>query len=129
MSFIIKYYAEHFSRDGIKTLHTFYTDKMPSLIIPELYKKILYNITNSKSIYDLYEKTKYVYSIDIDDELIYINKELCPNVGGLIFICKCNYVYKLWRMIFNNNIFHNYYPDKKIINKINENIIATYNKK
>jgi len=129
MSFIIKYYSEHFSRDGIKTLHTFYTDKMPSLIIPELYKKILYNITNSKSIYDLYEKTKYVYSIDINDELIYINKELCPNLTGLIFICKCNYVYKLWRMIFNNNIFHNYYPDKKIINKINENIIATYNKK
>lgn len=129
MSFIIKYYADNFSRDGIKTLQTFYTDKMDHLVIPELYKKFLSNIKNSKNIYDLYEKTKYIYSIDMEDELIYLNKDLCPNVSGLIFICKCNYVYKLWRLIFNNNIYHNYYPDKKAINKISENIIATYNKK
>ena len=129
LSFIIKYYADNFSRDGIKTLQTFYTDKMDYLVIPELYKKFLSNIKNSKNIYDLYEKTKYVYSIDMEEELIYLNKDLCPNVSGLIFICKCNYVYKLWRLIFNNNIYHTYYPEKKTINKISENIIATYNKK
>jgi hypothetical protein len=128
LSFIIKYYSDNFSRDGIKTLHTFYTNKMDYLVIPELYKKFLSNIKNSKNIYNLYEKTKYVYSIDIDEELNCLNKELCPNATGLIFIFKCNYVYKLWRLIFNNNIYNNYYPEKKTINKINENIIATYNK-
>ena len=125
LSFIIKYYADNFSRDGIKTLQTFYTDKMDYLVIPELYKKFLSNIKNSKNIYDLYEKTKYVYSIDMEEELRYLCKDLCPNVSGLIFICKCNYVYKLWRLIFNSNkFFYHYYPEKIIVNKIKEDIIA-----
>ena len=45
LSFIIKYYAQHFSRDGSKTLNTFYSNKMPSLVVPELYKVFLNNIT------------------------------------------------------------------------------------
>ena len=126
LSFIIKYYGEHFSRDGIKTLNTFYTDKMSSLVIPELYKIFLTNIKNSKKINDLYEKTKYTYIYDINYELNYLSKDLCPNISGLIFICKCNYVYKLWRMIFNNNSY--YYPEKGI-KKINEYIISKYNMK
>lgn len=127
LSFIIKHYSEYFSRDGIKTLHTFYTDKMSSLVIPELYKIFLSNIKNSKKIYDLYEKTKYVYSIDMKEELNYISKDLCPNISGLIFVCKCNYVYKLWRMIFNNNkYYYHYYPEKGI-KKINDYIISKYN--
>ena len=124
ISFILKHYSEHFSRDGINTLHTFYSDKMSSLIIPELYKKFLSNIKTSKYIYDIYEKTKYRYSIDLNNELRYLNKELCPNISGLVFICKCNYISKLWRMIFNNNYYH-YYPEKGI-NKINEYIISKY---
>jgi hypothetical protein len=124
ISFILKHYSEHFSRDGINTLHTFYSDKMSSLIIPELYKKFLSNIKTSKYIYDIYEKTKYRYSIDLNNELRYLNKELCPNISGLVFICKCNYISKLWRMIFNNNYYH-YYPEK-VINKINEYIISKY---
>lgn len=127
LSFIIKYYDEHFSRDGVKTLHTFYSDKMRLLVIPELYKVFLSSIKNSKPIYDIYEKTKYIYSIDMDEELRNLNKDLWPNISGLIFICKCNYVYKLWRLIFNNNKFYyHYYPEKKFINKINENIIEAY---
>jgi len=127
LSFIIKHYSEYFSRDGIKTLNTFYTDKMSSLVIPELYKIFLSNIKNSKKIYELYEKTKYVYSIDMKEELNYISKDLCSNISGLIFICKCNYVYKLWRMIFNNNkYYYHYYPEKGI-KKINEYIISKYN--
>jgi len=127
LSFIIKHYSEYFSRDGIKTLHTFYTDKIPSLVIPELYKIFLSNIKNSKKIYDLYEKTKYVYSIEMKEELNYLSKDLCSNISGLIFICKCNYVYKLWRMIFNNNKhYYHYYPEKGI-KKINEYIISKYN--
>jgi hypothetical protein len=127
LSFIIKHYSEYFSRDGIKTLNTFYTDKMSSLVIPELYKIFLSNIKNSKKIYELYEKTKYVYSIDMKEELNYLSKDLCSNISGLIFICKCNYVYKLWRMIFNNNkYYYHYYPEKGI-KKINEYIISKYN--
>ena len=127
LSFIIKHYSGYFSKDGIKTLHTFYTDKMPSLVIPELYKIFLSNIKNSKKIFDLYEKTKYVYSIDMKEELNYISKDLCPNISGLIFVCKCNYVYKLWRMIFNNNkYYYHYYPEKGI-KKINDYIIFKYN--
>jgi hypothetical protein len=127
LSFVIKYYAEHFSRDGCKTLHTFYSDKMGVLVIPELYKVFLSSIKNSKTIYDTYEKTKYIYKIDMEEELRYLSKDLCPNVSGLIFICKCNYVYKLWRLIFNNNKFYyHYYPEKRIVNKINEDIIAAH---
>ena len=127
LSFIIKHYSEYFSRDGIKTLNTFYTDKMSSLVIPELYKIFLSNIKNSKKIYDLYEKTKYVYSIDMKEELNYLSKDLCSNISGLIFICKCNYVYKLWRMIFNNNkYYYHHYPEKGI-KKINDYIISKYN--
>jgi|UniRef100_A0A6C0LWW2 hypothetical protein len=127
LSFIIKHYSEYFSRDGVKTLNTFYTDKMSSLVIPELYKIFLSNIKNSKKIYDLYEKTKYVYSIEMKEELNYLSKDLCSNISGLIFICKCNYVYKLWRMIFNNNKhYYHYYPEKEI-KKINEYIISKYN--
>jgi hypothetical protein len=100
---------------------------MSSLVIPELYKIFLSNIKNSKKIYDLYEKTKYVYSIEMKEELNYLSKDLCSNISGLIFICKCNYVYKLWRMIFNNNKhYYHYYPEKEI-KKINEYIISKYN--
>jgi hypothetical protein len=124
MSFIIKYHAKHFSKDGSKTLHTFYSDKMASLVIPELYKVFLCNIKNSKKIYELYEKTKYQYTVDIKDELNSLNKELCPNMSGLIFICKCNYVHRLWRMIFNTtNHYHLYYPEKRSISIINDLII------
>ena len=124
-SFIIKYYSEYFSRDGVKSLNTFYSDKIHVLVIPELYKLFLSNIKKSKNINDLYEKRKYVYNINIEDEICNINKDLCPNISGLIFICKCNYVYKLWQLIFNNNIFYyRNYPDKKIIAIINENIIS-----
>ena len=126
LSFIIKYYDEHFSRDGTKTLHTFYSDKMCLLVIPELYKVFLSSIKNSKTIYDIYEKTKYIYNIDMDEELRNLCKDLCPNVSGLIFICKCNYVYKLWRLIFNNNKFYyHYYPEKIIVNKIRDYIITS----
>lgn len=124
MSFIIKYHAKHFSKDGSKTLHTFYSDKMASLVIPELYKVFLCNIKNSKKIYELYEKTKYQYTVDIKEELNSLNKELCPNMSGLIFICKCNYVHRLWRMIFTTtNHYHLYYPEKKSISIINDLII------
>ena len=127
LSFVIKYYDEHFSRDGTKTLYTFYSDKMSVLVIPELYKVFLNSIKNSKTIYEIYEKTKYIYCIDMEEELRYLCKNLCPNVSGLIFICKCNYVYKLWRLIFNTNKFYyHYYPEKRIVNKIRENIIAAY---
>jgi hypothetical protein len=125
LSFIIKYYDAHFSRDGTKTLHTFYSDKMRLLVIPELYKVFLNSIKNSKTIYEIYEKTKYIYCIDMDEEFRYLCKDLCPNVSGLIFIYKCNYIYKLWRLIFNSNkFFYHYYPDKLIVNKINDDIIT-----
>ena len=127
LSFIIKYYAQHFSRDGSKTLNTFYSNIMPSLVIPELYKIFLNNIKKSKSIYDIFERTKYLYSVDIKEELSHINEDLCPNISGLIFICKCNYVDKLWQIIFKNTHFNHYYPEKKIINKINEHIISSIN--
>ena len=77
---------------------------MGVLVIPELYKIFLSSIKNSKTIYDTYEKTKYIYKIDMEEELRYLSKDLCPNVSGLIFICKCNYVYKLWRLIIINFI-------------------------
>jgi hypothetical protein len=122
LSFVIKYYAEHFSRDGTKTLNTFYSDTTQSLVIPELYKVFLNNIKKSKNIYDIFERSKYLYSVDVKEELNYINKNLCPNIAGLIFICKCNYVDKLWRMIFSNNHYYHYYPEKKVIDKIYNNI-------
>jgi hypothetical protein len=125
LSFIIKYYAEHFSRDGTKTLNTFYRDTMSSLVIPELYKVFLNNIKKSKNIYDIFERSKYLYSVDVKEELNYINKDLCPNIAGLIFICKCNYVDKLWRMIFSNNHYYHYYPEKKVIDKIYEYIVSS----
>ena len=125
LSFVIKYYTKHFSKDGTKTLHTFYSDKMPSLVIPELYKVFLLNIKNSKKIYELYEKTKYQYTVDIKDELNSLNKELRPNMSGLLFVCKCNYVHRLWRMIFNTtNHYYLYYPEKRCIATITKNIIG-----
>jgi hypothetical protein len=124
LSFVIKYYSEHFSRDGTKTLNTFYSDTMSSLVIPELYKVFLNNIKKSKNIYDIFERSKYLYSVDVKEELNYINKDLCPNIAGLIFICKCNYVDKLWRMIFSNNHYYHYYPEKKVIAKIYEYIVS-----
>lgn len=125
LSFIIKYYAEHFSRDGTKTLNTFYSNTTPSLVIPELYKVFLNNIKNSKNIYDIFERSKYLYSVDVKEELNYINKDLCPNIAGLIYICKCNYVDKLWRMIFSNNHYHHYYPEKRVVAKIYECIVKS----
>jgi hypothetical protein len=125
LSFVIKYYAEHFSRDGTKTLNTFYSNTTPSLVIPELYKVFLNNIKNSKNIYDIFERSKYLYSVDVKEELNYINKDLCPNIAGLIYICKCNYVDKLWRMIFNNNHYHHYYPEKRVVAKIYECIVRS----
>jgi hypothetical protein len=122
LSFVIKYYSEHFSRDGTKTLNTFYCDMTQFLVIPELYKVFLNNIKKSKNIYDIFERSKYLYSVDVKEELNYINKDLCPNIAGLIFICKCNYVDKLWRMIFSNNHYYHYYPEKKVIDKIYDNI-------
>lgn len=130
LSFIIKYYSEHFSRDGSKTLHTFYSGKVSSLVIPELYKTFLANIKNSKRISELYENHKSAYGLDIDIEveLRYLSKDLCPNISGLEFICRCNYVYNLWQLIFTNNKhYYNHYPDKKIIAKINKDIITEYN--
>lgn len=128
LSFIIKYYSEHFSRDGCKTLHTFYSGKMPSLFIPELYKTFLENIKKSKSIYDLYEKNKDIYGLDMEVDFRYLSKDLNPNISGLEFICRCNYVYNLWQLIFTNNKhYYNHYPDKKIIAKINKDIITEYN--
>lgn len=128
LSFIIKYYSEHFSRDGCKTLHTFYSGKMPSLFIPELYKTFLENIKKSKSIYDLYEKNKDIYGLDMEVDFRYLSKDLNPNISGLEFICRCNYVYNLWQLIFTNNKhYYNHYPDKKIIAKINNDIITEYN--
>jgi hypothetical protein len=125
LSFVIKYYANHFSKDGSKTLHTFYSDKMASLVIPELYKVFLLNIKSSKKIYELYEKSKYQYTVDIKEELNNLHKELRPNMSGLLFICKCNYVHRLWRMIFNTtNHYHLYYPEKRSITTITENIIG-----
>jgi hypothetical protein len=98
---------------------------MPALVIPELYKIFLNNIKNSKNINELYEKTKYIYNINIEEEIANLNKDLHPNISGLIFICKCNYVYKLWQMIFNKHKYYHYhYPDKKTIATINENIIS-----
>lgn len=128
LSFIIKYYSEHFSRDGCKTLHTFYSGKMSSLVIPELYKTFLANIKNSKRISELYENHKSAYGLDVEVELRYLSKDLCPNISGLEFICRCNYVYNLWLLLFNNNKhYYNHYPDKKIIAKINKDIITEYN--
>jgi hypothetical protein len=127
LSFIITYYAEHFSRDGIRTLHTFYSNKMESLVIPQLYKVFLENIKNSKSIYNLYEKTKYLYSLDTRDEVSNISKDICPNIDGVIVICRCNYVKRLWRLIFNNANHHLYnYPEKRVIAKITDDIIGGY---
>jgi hypothetical protein len=127
LSFIIKYYAEHFSKDGSKTLTTFYCDTMKSLVIPELYKTFLKNIKNSKDIYNLYEKTKYSYIFDMNEAIRDIQKDLYPNMSGLLFICKCNYVHTLWRTLFNNaNHYYYYYPDKKVISRINDSILRNH---
>jgi len=124
LSFVVKYYAKYFSKDGVKTLHTFYSDKMASLTIPELYKVFLRNIKSSSKIYELYEKIKYQFTVDIKEELNSLNKELRPNMSGLIFIFKCNYVYRLWRMIFNTtNHYYLYYPEKRCITIMTQNII------
>ena len=101
---------------------------MPSLFIPELYKTFLENIKKSKSIYDLYEKNKDIYGLDMEVDFRYLSKDLTPNISGLEFICRCNYVYNLWHILFNNNKhYYNHYPDKKIIAKINKDIITEYN--
>jgi len=127
LSFIIKYYAEHFSKDGCKTLTTFYCDTMKSLVIPELYKTFLKNIKNSNDIYNLYEKTKYSYTFDMNEAIRDIQKDLYPNMSGLLFICKCNYVHTLWRTLFNNaNHYYYYYPDKKVISRINDSILRNH---
>jgi len=126
LSFIIKYYAEHFSKDGCKTLTTFYCDTMKFLVIPELYKTFLKNIKNSKDIYNLYEKTKYSYTFDMNEAIRDIQKDLYPNMSGLLFICKCNYVHTLWRTLFNNANYYYYYPDKKVISRINESILRNH---
>jgi hypothetical protein len=124
LSFIIKYYTEHFSKDGRDTLMTFYCDTMKYLAIPELYKTFLDNIKKSKDIYNVYEKTKYSYAFIMKEELCDINKDLCPTLSGLQFICKCNYVYNLWRKIFNSTShYYYYYPEKKVILRINESIL------
>jgi hypothetical protein len=124
LSFVVKYYAKYFSKDGVKTLHTFYSNKMASLTIPELYKVFLRNIKSSSKIYKLYEKIKYQFTVDIKEELNSLNKELRPNMSGLIFIFKCNYVYRLWRMIFNTtNHYYLYYPEKRCITIMTQNII------
>ena len=129
MSFIIKYYAEYFSRDGSKTLRTFYTDTMKSLVIPELYKTFLDNIKKSKNMYNVYEKTKYSYTFDMKEEMRHLQCGLCPNRSGLLFVLRCNYVNSLWRMIFNNtNHYYYYYPEKKSISRIHESIILSYKK-
>lgn len=129
MSFVIKYYAEHFSRDGSKTLRTFYTDTMKSLVIPELYKTFLDNIKKSKNMYNVYEKTKYSYTFDMKEEMRHLQCGLCPNRSGLLFVLRCNYVNSLWRMIFNNtNHYYYYYPEKKSISRIHESIILSYKK-
>jgi len=127
LSFIIKYYAEHFSKDGSKTLTTFYCDTMKSLVIPELYKTFLKNIKKSNDIYNLYEKTKYSYTFDMNEAIRDIQKDLYPNMSGLLFICKCNYVHTLWRTLFNNaNHYYYYYPDKKVISRINDSILRNH---
>jgi hypothetical protein len=124
LSFIIKYYTEHFSKDGRDTLMTFYCDTMKYLAIPELYKPFLHNIKKSKEIYDVYEKTKYSYTFIMKEELCDINKDLCPTLSGLQFICKCNYIYNLWRKIFNSTShYYYYYPEKKVISRIRESIL------
>jgi hypothetical protein len=97
---------------------------MASLTIPELYKVFLRNIKSSSKIYKLYEKIKYQFTVDIKEELNSLNKELHPNMSGLIFIFKCNYVYRLWRMIFNTtNHYYLYYPEKRCITIMTQNII------
>lgn len=101
---------------------------MSSLVIPELYKTFLANIKNSKRISELYENHKSAYGLDVEVELKYLSKDLCPNISGIEFICRCNYVYNLWQLLFNNNKhYYNHYPDKKIIAKINKDIITEYN--
>jgi predicted GTPase len=82
LSFIIKHYSEHFSRDGIKTLHTFYSDKMRSLII--LQNKVDL-ITKKKAEKHYFEIIKFIEKTDFEyNPIIPISAQRKCNIDVLI---------------------------------------------